>query len=139
MVQRRTARQRAALRKAQLASARKRRRNRNIVIGAVGVAAGIGLGAAGAKYGKHIKIPKRTSHRSEFRINGMLALPAGKSAYRPKREIRRPKPIVRKGIFKVGVKGAPSYLKRHRPAYDAVRRTTYVSKPRPKKYKPRSA
>lgn len=134
MAQRRTAKQRAALRKAQLASARKRRRNRNIAIGAAGVAVGIGIGVAGAKHGHKIKLPKRSSRSTEFRINGMLALPPGRSASRPKKAIRRPRPFNRKGVFKAGVKGI-TYIKRQRGSYDLKRRTEYTHKPRPAKYK----
>lgn len=149
MARRRTAKQRAALRKAQIASARKRRRRRNIAIGAIGVGAGIAVGVAGAKYGKNIRLPKR--HRKVSQ-KPMLALPPGKSApptrARERRRAQRSAKIARartgaknvvpssKGVFKFSATGKGQYLRRNRPEYDARRRAAHISKPRTK-YGPR--
>lgn len=163
MPQRRTAKQRAALRKAQIASARKRRRRRNIAIAgtalAVGVGAGIGLNYAGKRYARHLaRAPKpgmTRGPRATVMTKPMLALPPGKSARPPtaaqqKRKATKAAKIKvartgarhriesHKGIFKVDQKGNTSYLRRSRPHYDAARRAAYKPRPRPKKYKPRS-
>lgn len=151
MPRKRTAAQRAALRKAQIASARKRRRRRNLAIGAIGVATGVGIAIGanhvGKRYAKHL-----TSRPKPGRNKPMLALPPGKSAAptraRERRRAQKAAKIARaktgaknvipshKGVFKFSAKGKGQYVRRHRPDYDAARRAAHVSKPRTK-YGPR--
>ena len=150
-----TAKRRSALRKAQMASARKRRRRNGVIIAAAGIGTGVAISATGyaaaRSYARHLsKAPKPGGGH---RINGMLALPAGKSrpptAKQANRKAQRAAKIaaaragvtphtVGTGVWKVSPNGKTRRITRHRPGYDARRRSEYVRRPRPKRYKPRS-
>lgn len=126
-----TSARRAALRKAQLASAAKRRRRklirRRIVYGA---AVGVGsVTLAGAVYGHKL----------------LSGGPRNVTSYAPKqlkagrnRQRGNPNPIKpRKGVFKVATQGshfkptpAPQLIRRPRSTYDAKRRAAYAKRTR---------
>lgn len=150
-----TAKRRSALRKAQLASARKRRRRNGAIIAAAGIGTGVAISATGyaaaRSYARHLsKAPKPGGGH---RINGMLALPAGTSrpptAAQTRRRAQRAEKIAGaragkvphthgRGAWKVSPNGKMRKITRQRPEYDAKRRKAYKPRPRPKRYKPRS-
>jgi len=121
-----TAKRRSALRKAQLASAKKRRRRtiKRVGIG-LGVAGLVGAGVAGygaRSYVRHLASggPRRPSGPSAFNPTHQLALPRGTSVTKvkkPKRGIHN-----RPGVFKVTPAGEAVYIRHPRPLYDRRRR-----------------
>lgn len=117
-----TPKRKAALAKAQAASARKRRKTRNkrIAVGA-GVVGTVGVlsvaGVAGHSYVKHLRRPYRPS---AFTPTHQLALPPGRSVTKVRKEKRAVH--VRKGVFKAHATGPAWYVKRNRPNYDWLRR-----------------
>jgi hypothetical protein len=121
-----TPKRKAALRKAQAASARKRRkgRNRKIAIGA-GIVGTVGIatvaGLAGRDYVKHLRRPYRPS---SFMPTHQLALPPGQTVTKVKKVKRGVHH--RKGVFKVDSSGTATYIKRNRPNYDWHRRKGFV-------------
>lgn len=125
-----TARRRAALRKAQLASAQKRklqRRRRRIKVGiavGTGVLAVAGAGVAGKKI--------MGGPRSVTKRNPMASKQLGAAKVRRTRGNTNGVPV-RKGVFKVGdsmLINQPKYVQRNRPDYDAKRRAEYKKRQR---------
>lgn len=125
-----TARRRAALRRAQEAAARKRRlRRKRIAVGVgIGVASATLATAGGAVYvGRTVS---RVGRAASWQSAPGLAVHNRKI-----RELRgnRNKVKPRKGVFKAQDPGKyliaapPTYVKRHRPAYDAKRRAQYAA------------
>ena len=122
-----TPKRKAALRKAQAASARKRRkgRNRKIAIGA-GIVGTVGIAAvagyAGRDYVKHIA--RGGPRPSAFTPVHQLALPPSQKVtkvYKAKRGVHH-----RSGVFKVNSAGTATYIKRNRPNYDWHRRKGFI-------------
>lgn len=126
-----TPRRRAALKRAQEASARKRRkgRNRKIAIG-VGVTSAAVLGTATAAYlgRSYIDTLVRGGPR-QLAFNPLppqLALPPGKGTR--KVVMRRPRPVhKRSGAWRVNSSGqVVAYVRRPRGTYDAKRRAGLI-------------
>lgn len=154
-----TAKRRSALRKAQMASARKRRRRNGAIIAAAGIGTGVAISTTGyvaaRSYARHLsRAPKGWDKPvSPIRVSSQRALPAGRSrpptAKQANRKAQRAAKIaaaragvtphtVGTGVWKVSPNGKTRRITRHRPGYDARRRSEYVRRPRPKRYKPRS-
>lgn len=132
-----TPKRRAALAKAQAASARKRKgRNRKVaILGGISAATVLGVGIAGYAGRRHIahlvsggsKTPRFDAYMA---IPKQLALPAGTGVNthrNTKLVFKTPRqPAKRNGAFKVPSGGLPYYVKRPRGIYDANRRAGRV-------------
>lgn len=131
-----TPKRRAALAKAQKASARKRKgkRNRNILIGGATAATVLGVGIAAYAGRDYIKTVARGGSKTPrfdayMSIPKQLALPPGTGELIGKRKLvfKTPRqPPVRHGAFKVPTGGLPYYVRRPRGIYDANRRAGRV-------------
>lgn len=131
-----TPKRRAALVKAQKASARKRKRSRNrkLLIGGATAATVFGIGTAAYLGRDYISTVARGGPRQSktprfdayMALPKQLALPPGKGSRKTVFKTPRQPPI-RRGAFRVNPSGEASYVRRPRGAYDAARRAGDVN------------